>query len=152
MIKSNDNQRVVQPYLFFNGSCEKAIDFYRKTLGAEVEQMVRYNESPEPAPPGKLPSGFEKKNLHASLRIGETTLMLSDGCSTEKPKFEGFSLSITVPTEDDAQRVFKGLSNGGEVQMPLTKTFWSPSFGMLEDQFGVGWMVMVPQEVEVGAR
>src|SRR5262245_37901833 len=102
MIKSNDNQRVIQPYLFFNGSCEKAIDFYRKSLGAEVEQIMRYNESPEQPPPGKLPAGFENKIMHASLRIGESTLMLSDGCSTEKPHFDGFSLTVSAPNESDA--------------------------------------------------
>jgi len=135
---------MVQPYLFFNGNCEQAVEFYRTALGATVEFMIRYKESPEPHPPGMLPPGFENKIMHTSFRIGETILMASDGCSLEKTKFEGFSLSISVPNEGEADRVFAGLANGGTIQMPLTKTFWSPRFGMVQDRFGIGWMVSVP--------
>ena len=139
-IKGN---RVVQPYLFFNGACEQAVEFYRKALGAEVEMMMRYKESPEPPQPGMIPPGFENKIMHVSFRIGATTVMASDGCSTEKADFRGFSLSIAVANEAEADRVFAGLAEGGQVRMPLTKTFWSPRFGMVADRFGVGWMVSV---------
>lgn len=142
MNTTNDN-RTIQPYLFFNGSCEQAVEFYRKALGAEVGMMMRFKESPEPHPPGMVPPGFENKIMHASFRIGETTMMASDGCSPGKPSFEGFSLSLSVPTEAEADRAFAALSEGGQVRMPLTKTFWSPRFGMVADRFGVGWMINV---------
>jgi len=142
MSTTKDN-RVIQPYLFFNGKCEQAIEFYRKALGAEVEMMMRWKESPEPPQPGMVPPGFENKIMHASFRIGETTVMASDGCSAEKPTFEGFSLSISVATEPEADRAFAALADGGKVTMPLTKTFWSPRFGMVEDRFGIGWMISV---------
>lgn len=131
----------MQPYLFFNGRCEEAIRFYRKALGAEVEMMMRYKESPEPPPPGRVPPGFDSKIMHASFRIGQTTLMASDGCHADKPSFEGFSLSLAVQSEAEADRVFAALAEGGEVGMPLTKTFWSPRFGMVKDRFDVAWMI-----------
>ncbi|HXP62977.1 MAG TPA: VOC family protein [Dongiaceae bacterium] len=134
----------VQPYLFFNGNCEQALELYCKALGAEVEMMMRFKESPEPAKPGMVPPGFEDKILHATFHIGDTTLMASDGCSAEKASFQGFSLALAVPTEAEADRVFAALSAGGQVRMPLAKTFWSPRFGMVADRFGVGWMVSVP--------
>jgi PhnB protein len=133
----------VQPYLFFNGSCEEAIEFYRKALGAEVEMMMRFKESPEPLPPGAVPPGFENKIMHSCFRIGKTTVMASDGDSTDKPSFQGFSLSLSVPNEAEADRAFNALADGGQVKMPLAKTFWSPRFGMLEDRFGIGWMISV---------
>jgi len=133
---------LVQPYLFFNGRCEEAIEFYRQALDAEVQMMMRFQESPEPPPPGMVPAGWEKKIMHASFRIGETVVMASDGCG-DASKFEGFSLSLAVPTPADADRAFGALSAGGKVTMPLNKTFWSPRFGMLEDQFGIGWMIGV---------
>jgi PhnB protein len=142
-MSTNKNQRFVQPYLFFNGNCEQAIEFYRQALGAEVEMMMRFKESPEPHQPGMVPPGFENKIMHASFRIGGTTLMASDGCSDEKVNFNGFSLSLSVPDEADADRVFAALAEGGEVRMPLSKTFWSPRFGMVADRFGVGWMIGV---------
>jgi PhnB protein len=137
--------RTIQPYLFFSGRCEEALAFYRKALGAEVDMLMHYNESPEPPPPGQLPPRFENKVMHTTFHIGGTTLMASDGCD-ENLKFSGFSLAITVGTEADADRVFAALSEGGQVQMPLSKTFWSPRFGMLTDKFGIGWMVSVPGE------
>jgi PhnB protein len=133
----------IEPYLFFNGRCEEAIGSYRKALGAEVEMMMRNNESPEPQPPGTVPPGFENKIMHASFRIGQTRVMASDGFSAEKPSFQGFSLSLSVPTEAEANRVFAALADGGQVKMPLTKTFFSPAFGMLEDRFGIAWMINV---------
>jgi PhnB protein len=135
---------LVQPYIFFGGRCEEALEFYRTAIGAEVDMVMRFSESPEPTPPGMLAEGFEKKVMHSSFRVGESTIMASDGCSPEDGKFNGFSLSISVPSEADADRVFAALSKGGTVKMPLNKTFWSPCFGMLEDRFGLGWMIIVP--------
>jgi PhnB protein len=133
----------IEPYLFFNGRCAEAIEFYRKALGAEVLMMMRFKESPEPPPPGMLPAGFEDKVMHATLRIGDATVMASDGRCTGQTSFQGFSLSLTAANEDDAKRKFTALAEGGEIQMPLGKTFWSPCFGMVADRFGVGWMVTV---------
>jgi len=133
----------IEPYLFFNGRCEEAIEFYKKALGAEVLMLMRFKESPEPPPPGMIPPGSENKIMHASLRVGETTVMASDGGCNGQSDFQGFSLSITTADEAEADRKFAALADGGQVQMPLTKTFWSPRFGMLADRFGVGWMVSV---------
>lgn len=133
----------VQPYLFFDGRCEEALSFYRQAVGAEIQMMMRYKDSPEPPPPDKVPHGSADKIMHAAVRIGETTVLASDGFCLGKPRFEGFSLSLTVKTEADADRVFNALAQGGEVRMPLAKTFFSPRFGMLADKFGVGWMVYV---------
>lgn len=133
----------VEPYLFFEGRCEEAIEFYRKALGAEVTALIRYKESPEPPPPGKVPPGSENKVLHSNLRIGETMVMASDGFCGGKPSFQGFSLSVTAPSEAEARRMFNALADGGQVQMPLGKTFFSPCFGMVADRFGVLWMVIV---------
>lgn len=133
---------LIQPYLFFGGRCDEAIAFYGSALGAKTELLMRYNESPQPPPPGMLPPGFENKVMHATVRVGEATLMMSDG-NEAGARFEGFSLSLAVSTETEASRVFTALSAGGQVTMPLGKTFWSPCFGMLTDQFGVGWMISV---------
>src|SRR3954447_3495108 len=140
MSTSNRNL-AIQPYLFFGGRCEEAIEFYRKALGAEVEMLARFKESPEPNP--NLPDCFDDKVMHCMIRIGETRLMASDGMCEGQPNFDGFSLSITVPEEAEAERVFNALAEEGLVTMPLEKTFWSPKFGMLSDRFGVGWMVSV---------
>jgi PhnB protein len=143
----SQDPRIVQPYLFFNGNCEEAVSFYRRALGAEVQMMMRFKESPEPPPPGTVPPGFENKIMHASFRVGDTTLMASDGCSNEKPQFSGFSLSLSVPSVAEADRAFAALAEGGKVGMPLAKTFWSPRFGMVTDRFGIGWMVsVIPSE------
>lgn len=130
----------VQPYLFFDGRCEEALEFYRRALGAEVTALMRSKDSPDPAM--ALPGG-EDKIIHAMLRVGETTLLASDGRCQGRPSFEGFALSITAPSEAEAKRLFSALSDGGQVQMPLTKTFFSPSFGMVADRFGVSWMLYV---------
>ena len=135
----------IQPYLFFAGRCQEAVDFYRHALDARVEMLMRYDESPEPAPPGRLPAGFESKIMHCSLRIAGNVIMASDGCD-EQSKFSSFSLAMSVPTEADVDRIFAALAEGGQVQMPPTKTFWSPRYGMVTDRFGVNWMVMVPGE------
>jgi PhnB protein len=134
---------IVQTYLMFGGRCEEALAFYKSAIGAQVDMVMHFNESPEPTPPGMLQSGFETKVMHSSFRVGGTTLMASDGCD-DKSKFDGFSLALSVATEADADRVFAALSDGGKVTMPLGKTFWSPRYGMLTDRFGIAWMVMVP--------
>lgn len=134
----------IQPYLFFEGRCEEAIEFYRKAIGAEVRMLMRYSDAPESPPPGKLPPGAENKIMHACLRIGETEIMASDGFCAGTPKFQGFSLSLTAKNETEADRLFAALGAGGEVRMPLGKTFFSTRFGMLVDRFGISWMVIVP--------
>ncbi len=133
---------IIQTYLFFGGRCEEALEHYRSVLGAQVEMLVRFKDSPEPPKPGTIPPGFENKVMHTTFTVGKTTLMASDGCD-EKPSFAGFSLSLTVATAAEAERVFAALGEGGTVRMPLTRTFWSPLFGMLTDRFGVGWMITV---------
>lgn len=133
----------IQPYLFFEGRCEEAIEFYRGALGAKVEMMMRYKDGPQPPPPGMLPPGSESKVMHASFQIGDATVLASDGRCSGKPQFEGFSLSLTVADEAQADRLFNALAEGGEVRAPLTKTFFSSRFGMVADRFGVGWMIYV---------
>jgi PhnB protein len=133
----------VQPYLFFEGRCEEAIELYRKALGAEVVMLMRMKDSPEPPPPGMMPPGTEDKVMHASFRVGDTVVMASDGRSSGHPEFKGVSLSISAPTESRAHQMFNALADGGKVQMPLGKTFFSPCFGMVADRFGVSWMVIV---------
>lgn len=134
----------LEPYLFFNGRCEEAMAFYTQAIGAEVSFQMRMSEAPDQPPPGAVPAGFENKIMHANLRIGAMTLMVSDGNSNMQPSFKGFSLSLGVADAAEAERKFNALAQGGKVTMPLGKTFWSPCFGMLEDRFGVGWMVIVP--------
>ena len=131
----------IEPYLFFNGRCEEAITFYQEALGAEVVMQMRMNESPEPHAPGMVPPGFEAKIMHATLRLGDTLVMMSDGNSLVPAEFKGFTLSITVADAAQAEKYFTALCQGGQVHMPLGKTFWSPCFGMVADRFGVGWMV-----------
>jgi PhnB protein len=133
----------VQPYLFFEGRCEEAFDFYREVLGAEVDMLMRFKDSPEPPPPGMVPPGSEDKVMHMSFRIGDTTIMASDGRCAGDPAFKGMSLSLAVPDEATADRLFAALAEGGQVQMPLGRTFFSPRFGMVADRFGVSWMVIV---------
>jgi PhnB protein len=132
----------VEPYLFFEGRCEEAIEFYRKALGAEVTILLKFKDSPDP---DMCPSGAEEKVMHANLRIGETSVMVSDGCCKEAPAFRGFSLSLSPTDAAEAERLFAALSVDGQVEMTLTKTFWSPCFGMVTDRFGVSWMINVTQ-------
>lgn len=133
----------VQPYLFFDGRCEEALEFYRDAVGAKVEALMRFKDSPEPPPADCTPVGADKV-MHASMRIGDTRVMVSDGDAGGRPEFKGFSLSLAVADADEAQRRFAALGEGGQVVVPLGKTFFSPSFGMLVDRFGVHWMVLVP--------
>ena len=132
----------IQPYLFFDGRCEEALNFYRDTLGAEITMLMRFKESPEPT---MAPPGSEEKIMHAEFRIGESLLMGSDGNCAGKPNFSGSSLSIEVADTDQAERLFKALAEGGQVQMPMSETFFSPRFGMVADRYGLGWMVIAAQ-------
>lgn len=135
----------VQPYLFFDGRCEEAIEFYRQAIGAEVGMLMRFKDAPPDAcPEGAMPAGVENKVMHAALKIGGTTVMASDGRNTGNPNFQGFALSLDAANDAEAKRLFDALSDGGEVRMPLDKTFFASSFGMVADKFGVGWMVIVP--------
>jgi len=136
--------RCLQPYLFFGGRCEEAIELYRRVLDARVEQCLRFHESPDPVPPGMLPPGRENHIMHAAVRIGPDLLMMSDGCSPKAEPFQGFCLSLSVPTEAEVDRLAQSLSEGGSVRMAPEKTFWSPRFAAIQDQFGVGWMIQVP--------
>ena len=129
----------IQPYLFFDGRCDEALAFYRSALGAEVTMLMRFKDCPDP---GMSQPGAEDKVMHASFRIGDTTVLASDGRCEGHPSFQGFSLSLTVADEAEAERLFAALADGGQVQMPLTKTFFSPRFGMIADRFGVPWMII----------
>jgi len=139
----------VQPYLFFEGRCEEAIEFYKKTLGAKVDMLMRYKDAPPGAEPkaeqcgGVVPPA--DKVMHAAFRIGDDVVMASDGMCSGKAEFKGFSLSVSVTDKADADRTFKALGEGGQVTMPLTETFFANAFGMLVDRFGVNWMVIAPK-------
>ena len=141
----------VQPYLNFNGRADEAIEFYRGALGAEVQALMRFKDNPEPAgcvgPDGKpqaMPAALLQKVMHAELRIGETVIMLTDGRMGGSPSsFQGIDLALSPATDAEAAKLFEALAQGGRVDMPLTKTFFSSSFGMLADRFGVGWMIVV---------
>jgi PhnB protein len=135
----------VQPYLFFNGRCEEAIEFYRTALGAKDIKIMRFKEAPPSAQQGMFPPGAENKVMHANFRVGDTTILASDGECKGDLRFEGFSLTILADNGAEAERVFSAIGNGGQVVMPLTKTFFSPAFGMAKDRFGVHWMVIVEQ-------
>jgi PhnB protein len=132
----------IQPYLFFDGRCEEAIEFYKSALGAKVDMMMRFKDNPDPQP-GMCPPGAENKVMHAALRIGDAVVMASDGMAAGKPEFKGFSLSVNAASEKEADKLFAALGNGGKVTLPMSKTFFSPRFGMVSDKFGVGWMVIV---------
>ena len=129
----------VQSYLFFDGRCEEAIEFYKKTLGAEVGMLMRWKDSPDKS---MCTPTNEYKVMHGTIRVGESTVMVSDGRNTGKPKFDGFALSLDAKTDAEAQTLFKALSNGGEVVMPMGPTFFATTFGMVRDRFGVHWMVI----------
>lgn len=133
----------VQAYLNFDGRCEEALDFYHRHLGAEVTALMRFRDNPDACAPAQSPPGSESKVMHSAFRIGDTTLMASDCNNQGKPSFQGISLSLNPPTEAEARRLFNALADGGQVQMPLTKTFFSPCFGVVADRFGVSWMLIV---------
>jgi PhnB protein len=130
----------MQPYVFFDGRCDEAIEFYKKAIGAEVVALMRWKDSPDKSM--ATPTNADKV-MHSSIKIGETTMMASDGRNTGHPEFKGFSLSLIPSSTAEAEKLFAALADGGQVQMPLSKTFFSPSFGMVADKFGVSWMVVV---------
>ena len=135
----------VQPYLFFDGRCDEALDFYKKALGAKVEMLMRFKENPDSKNNPACAPGSDDKIMHACFKVGDTSVMASDGYAKGNPEFRGFSLSITAKNEAEADKMFNALADGGNVQMPQMKTFFSPRFGMVADRFGVGWMVIVAQ-------
>lgn len=135
---------MIQPYLFFKGHCQDAIDFYRVAVDAEVVMSMAFSDSPEKPPEGAVPENWDDKIMHATLSIGGSTIMMSDGDCSGTANFEGFSLSLTAADAATADRYFAALSEGGEVTMPMGKTFWSDRFGMVKDRFGIGWMVTIP--------
>jgi len=132
----------IHPYLFFGGRCEDALAFYKAALGATVDMVMRFNESPQPVPAHKLATGFETKIMHSQFRVADNVIMASDGTDATR-NFAGFSLCLSFDSEPEVDRAFKALSSGGKVVMPLAKTFYSARYGMLTDPFGVNWMVMV---------
>jgi len=135
-----------QIYLFFDGRTEEALDFYKKTLGVEVEALMRFKDAPGPNDPNCPPPKNPNAVMHSSFKLGDQRVMASDGNSGGKPEFKGFSLTLAVGTEAEADELFASLSEGGQVQQPLMPTFFSPKFGMVQDKFGVGWMVLVNRQ------
>lgn len=135
----------IHPYLFFNGNCEAALEFYKTALNAEVDMVMRYRDNPDSPPSDTIPEGYDDKIMHASFRIGDAMIMVSDGCG-ETSTFAGFSLHLGTATADDAKRFFNALCEGGQITMPLETTFWSPLFGIVQDRFGVSWMVSLETE------
>ena len=136
----------IQPYLVFGGRCDEALAFYKTALDATLGMRMGFSDSPDPMPPGMLAEGFENKVMHSEFTVAGNTIMASDGCAPGDGGFHGFSLALLVPSEGDADRYFNALADGGEVTMPLSKTFWSPRYGMVKDRFGMHWQVMVPGE------
>src|SRR5687768_11056815 len=132
----------VEPYLFFGGRCEEAVEFYRQALNAEVVAMMRFKDAPQSGGCGPANGVNGERIMHAGFRVGETLIMASDGCDDAKPKFEGFALSITAPSEEVATRRFAALAEGGQIIQPLSQTFFAKCFGMVTDRFGVMWMVI----------
>jgi PhnB protein len=136
----------ITPYLFFEGRAEEAMDFYVKALGATVTMRMRFSESPDPPPPGMVPPGSENRIMHAEIRIAGEPLMVSDGGCNSAARFGGFAVSLPAADPAQAQRYFDALADGGSVQMPIGPTFWSPAFGVVQDRFGVSWMIGVQTE------
>ena len=137
------NIAAIHPYLNFNGRCEEALEFYRNALGAEVTALMRFKDNPEPPQPGTCTPGSDNKVMHSSFRIGKVEVMASDCQCAGQPNFQGFSLAVTVSNPAEAERFFAALEKGGQVQMPLSKTFFSPRFGVVADKFGLSWMIYV---------
>ncbi len=136
---------LVQPYLSFEGRCEEALDFYKKALGVKVDFMMRFKDNPDQGAEGCMPPNSSEKVMHSSFKIGESVVMATDGMCNGKPDFKGVTLSISVGNEAEADKTFHALADGGNVIMPLGKTFFSPRFGMVADKFGMSWMVIIPQ-------
>lgn len=133
----------IQPYLFFDGRCEEAVEFYKKAVGAKVDMLMRFKQAPDQS---MISPGSAEKVMHGSIKIGNSTVLVSDGRNTGKPNFQGFSLTIYAKDGAEADKLFGALGEGGEVRMPMDKTFFARRFGMLADKFGVGWMIIVPAQ------
>jgi len=148
-MNTTNNKCIVQTHLCFEGRCEEAIEFYRRALDAEVLMLLRFKDSPEPPQPGMCAPGSDNKVMHARMLIGGAMVMASDGRCSGKPSFQGFSMSVTVATDAEAEKRFAALADGGQIHMPLAKTFFSSRFGMVADRFGVSWMVLVrPEDIK----
>jgi PhnB protein len=132
----------VQPYLFFDGRCDEALEFYKTAVGAKVDMLMRFKDAPDQS---MISPGSKDKVMHAQFEVGDTKVLASDGRNTGQPKFDGFALAISANSEADADRMFAALVDGGQVTMPLAKTFFSPRFGMLADKFGVHWIILAAQ-------
>jgi PhnB protein len=130
----------VQPYLFFDGRCHEALEFYKKVLGAKVDMLMRFKDAPDQS---MISPGSHDKVMHAAVHLGDTQVLMSDGRCLGKPNFQGFALTITAPDAAEGERHFNALAEGGQVQMPLAETFFASRFGMVADKFGVGWMIIV---------
>lgn len=129
----------VNPYLMFDGRTEEALAFYKETLGAEVTALMRFSDNPDQS---YSPPNSADKVMHCAFKIGNQVLMASDGDCGGKSEFTGISLTLTLATSADAERYFAALSAGGQVQMPMSETFFAERFGMVADKFGVSWMVL----------
>ena len=136
----------VQPYLFFRGRCEEAIDYYKKTLGAEVDVMLRFRDNPDKPGRDQVPAELDDRIMHASLRIAGAEIMMSDGMKSGPLDFACMSLSLSVPSEAECERLYNALAADGTVQMPIGPTFFARRFGAVADKFGVSWMIMVPPD------
>jgi PhnB protein len=131
----------VEPYLYFDGRAEEALNFYKQAIGAEIACIMRFDEGP---PEMQVPPGAENKVMHAAMQVGSSLIMVSDGmCNEKEPTpFSGISLTISVDDPAKAEKLFSALGQGGQVQMPLGETFFAEKFGMVADKFGVSWMVI----------
>lgn len=134
----------IQPYLFFRGRCEEAIEYYKKVLGAEVLMMMRFGDNPDQPGCDVVPAEFANRIMHASLRIAGTDVMMSDGMKSGPLDFECMSLSLAVWVEAECDRIYNALAADGTVQMPIGPTFFAKRFGAVADKFGVSWMIIVP--------
>ena len=128
----------LNPYLFFNGQCEAAFKFYAELLGGKILAMMTHSGTPAE---NQVPPEWREKIIHARMVIGEQLLMGSDAPPGHFHQPQGFSVSLLVDEPEDAERIFHTLAENGTVKMPLQKTFWAISFGMLVDRFGIPWMV-----------
>ena len=129
----------VNSYLFFDGKCEEALEFYKSKLGAKVTALMRFKEAPDQT---NMSPESKDKVMHSEFMVGETKILASDGYCKGAPKFDGFSLTIQCANDAEAEKLYKAVGEGGQVTMPLDKTFFASSFGMVTDKFGVGWMVI----------
>ncbi|MBY0320550.1 MAG: VOC family protein [Reyranella sp.] len=129
----------VQPYLFFDGKCEEALEFYKSTIGAKVDMLMRFKEAPDQS---QMQPNTGEKVMHAAFHVGTTQVLASDGHCAGKPSFQGFGLALNAKDDAEAEKLFTAVGKGGQVMQPLTKTFFASKFGMVADKFGIMWMVI----------